>query len=336
MNATLKQVYGNPVFQAMNPRGKHFLEARWLPPEMNTFSRYGIRVAALIPFSTYAHIKAPMAVQIMMEDLVRGLYKGKHTIVVDSSGNTAHSVARLAPAFGFETIKVVLAMDVPESKKGMIVALPHVELIEVDSKKVGQRAMEEGEKAGHYYLNQYSHMGNVNTHEIFTGPEIVYALGEYPAVVACAMGTGGTAAGVGRFFRRANEKTIVLGVRLLPDEQVPGARTEKKMAERVTLPWRESVHDVVEMGRKDSFIRMRRLWSVVEPQPGPSSGLAWGGLEKLLSSWIDKDGAPLPVLEKMKEQCVAFICPDGAAPYSERTSGELDTDQGFDNPGFGI
>lgn len=58
MNATLPQVYENPIFQAMNPKGKHFLKARWLPPEMNTFSRYGIRVAALIPFSAYAHLKA--------------------------------------------------------------------------------------------------------------------------------------------------------------------------------------------------------------------------------------------------------------------------------------
>ena len=260
----------------------------------------------------------------MLEDLSNGLYEDKHTIVVDSSGNTAHSVARLAPAFGFETIKVVLAMDVPESKKGMIAVLPHVELIEVDSKKVGPRAMEEGERSGHYYLNQYSHMGNMHAHELYTGPEVVRALGEYPAVVACAMGTGGTAAGVGRCFKTNRLDTRVVGVRLQPGQRVPGARDEQKMADRVTLPWRESIHDVVEMDRKDSFIRMRRLWSAVEPQPGPSSGLAWGGLENYLLSEVSPEE-----LEKMNGRCVAFLCPDGAAPYAERTSGELDTDQGI-------
>jgi len=332
MNTTLKlkHVYENPVFQAMDPRGKHFLEARWLPPELNAFAKYGIKVAALIPFATYAHIKAPMAVQIMLEDFEAGRYEGKHTIVVDSSGNTAHSVARLAPAFGFETVKVMLAMDVPESKKGMIAALPNVELIEVESKKVGQRAMEEGERPGHYYLNQYSHMGNMNAHELYTGPEVLRTLGENIAFVAIAMGTGGTAGGVGSFFKKTQASSTVLGVRLAHGQRVPGARDEQRMRDRVTLPWAESVTSVIEMSRKESFIRMRRLWSAVEPQPGPSSGLAWGGLEQYLDRFSPQ------ILEGLRGRTAGFICPDGAAPYSERTSGELDTDQGFENQGFGI
>ena len=79
---------------------------------------------------------------------------------------------------------------------------------------------------------------------------------------------------------------IVLGVRLKPGQRVPGARDQKRMENVVTLPWQESVTDVVEMDRKESFIGMRRLWSAVEPQPGPSSGLAYGGLEHYLNEIV--------------------------------------------------
>lgn len=326
MNKTLEEVYANPIFQAMNPEGKHFLEARWLPPELNPLAGEGVRIAALIPFGTYAHIKAPMAVQIMLEDFKRGLYDNKHTIVVDSSGNTAHSVARLALSFGFLKTKVIVAKDVPESKKGMIAALPFVELIQVDSKEVEKKAREEGKNLGHYYLNQYSHMGNVHAHELYTGPEVLRALGgSNIAVVAAAMGTGGTATGLGRFFKQVSPETVVLGVRLAPGQRVPGGRDEQRMKERVTLPVEESVHSIMEMERKESFIRMRRLWSAVEPQPGPSSGMAWGGLERFLISY-QWNLAPR-FSKDLRGKCAGFICPDGAAPYSERTEGELDTDQ---------
>ena len=324
MERTLEQVYANPVFQAMNPEGKHFLEARWLPPELNALDKYGLRVAALIPFSAFMHIKAPMAVQMMLEDFKEGRYEGVHTIVVDSSGNTAHAVARLAPAFGFSEVKVVLSTDVPESKKGVLSALSSVEIIEVGKgKSVAGRAKEEAQKPGHYHLNQYSHMGNIRAHELYTGPSALHALGDDAAIVAVAMGTGGTAGGVGKFFKREHPKTTVLGVRLESGQRVPGARDQQKMEEVVTLPWQTSVDAVEEMDRKGSFISMRRLWNAVEPQPGPTSGLAWGGLEKYVQKLSPVDR------EALRGKCAGFICPDGAALYSERTTGELDTDQGI-------
>jgi cysteine synthase len=322
----LEQVMKDPVFQALDPRNRRFMEARWLPLEMNPFTAYNIEVAALLLIGL-PHIKTVAAFGMMMEDCRNGRYKDVHTIVVDSSGNTAHAVARLARAFGFHEVKVVLSADVPESKKGILAALSSVEIIEVGAgKSVAHRAIEEARKPFHYHLNQYGHMGNVRAHEQFTGPEIVHALGydiSKIAVIAAAMGSGGTAAGIGRFFQDRNPKTIVVGVRPRPGEQVPGARNKKKMEEVVTLPWKESVDCVEEISRNESFERMRRLWSVVEPQPGPTSGLAWGGLEQLLLTY------PPQKLALLDGKCVAFVCPDDGRFYSERTTGELDTDQGL-------
>ncbi len=322
MKRTLANVYANPIAQALNPEGKKFVEARWLPQKLNPFAEH-VSVVALIPFTLFPHIKTVPTWQMMWEDFNNGRYLGMHTIVVDSSGNTAHAVARLAPAFGFKEVKVVLSVDVPDTKKGILSALSSVEIIEVGAgKSVSQRAKEEARKVGHYHLNQYSHMGNVRAHELYTGPAIRQRFVSRLAVIAVAMGSGGTVAGVGRYLKKL-EKTIIVGVRPVLGEQVPGARDEKRMGEVVTLPWEGVVDHVVEVSRKESFIGMRQLWSSVEPQPGPTSGLAWKGLMQYLASLSKKE------IKKLHGGIVAFICPDDGRFYSDRTLGELDTHQGL-------
>lgn len=324
MKRTLEQVYADPISQALNPEGKQFMSIRLLPSEINPYANQNIRIVALVPFGVFPHIKTVPAFQMMLEDFKNNLYDNTHTIVVDSSGNTAHAVARLAKAFGFSEVKVVLSVDVPESKKGILAALSSVEIIEVGGgKSVAKRAEEEAERPGHYRLNQYSHMGNVRAHELYTGPEILRLIGDDLAVVAIAMGSGGTVAGVGRFFKQKKSKTIVLGVRPKLGEQVPGARDSKRMKDVVTLPWEEGTDAVAEVSRKDSFIGMRQLWSAVEPQPGPTSGLAWAGLRDYLNGLSPKK------LAKLNGRVVAFICPDDGRFYSERITGELDPDQGI-------
>lgn len=318
-----ERVSTNPVYQALNPRGKEFLDVRWLPKELNPFALYGIKVGAVV-LKQFPHIKTLATVQMMLEDFKEGLYEGMHTIVVPSSGNTAHAVARLARAFGFSEVKVVLSADVPDSKKGVLTALS-VDVIGVGGgKSVEDRAREIVEKnSGHVLLNQYSHMGNLRAHYMFTGPEMQRVLGGIVAVVAIAMGSGGTAAGVGKFFHEERLGTVVLGVRPSPGERVPGARDKARMDDVVTLPWQESVDVVIELSRKKAFIHTRELWSAVEPQPGPSSGLAYGGLIKYLKN------LPLEEIEKLRGKSVGFLCPDSASLYSDIMSAELDTGQGL-------
>ena len=324
MKRTLKDIYADPVFQALNPEGKRFIEARWLPKEMNQYLEpYDIQIAALITFTIFPHIKAVATVRMMVEDFERGLYEDKHTIVVPSSGNTAHAVARLARAFGFSKAQVVMSTDVPDSKAGILKALASADVMQVND--VAAAAAEEAQKPGHYLLDQYKHMGNVRAHQRYTGPEILRVLGPRVAAVAVAMGSGGTACGIGRFFEEryaeGHPEAVVIGVRPALGEQVPGARDKKRMEAVVTLPWKNSVGAVYEVSRKESFMRMRKLWRAVEPQPGATSGLAWGGLEKYLEA-CNRDG-----LESLRGKTLAFVCADDGRFYSERATGELDPDQ---------
>jgi cysteine synthase len=322
---SLSQVYQDPVFQAFDPKNRQFMIARWLPSTLNRFGRgYDIRMAALIPF-IFPHIKTVPTFQMMLEDFRGGLYKGKHTIVVDSSGNTAHAVIRLAQAFGFSKVIVVTSTDAPDSKIGILKAFGDFADVQQVSKPE-ETARELGQKPGHYHLNQYAHEGNMHAHWMYTAPEIVRVLGgdaSQIGVIAIAMGSGGTVAGVGSYFKLGDAKeTTIVGVRPSPGEQVPGARNAKKM-EIVKLPWSAVVDDIVEINRKQSFIGMRELWNVIEPQPGPTSGLAYVGLVRHLIEMGDKKR------EALRGKCVAFICPDDGRFYSDVIRAELDSNQGL-------
>lgn len=320
LNPRIIEIQKNPIVRALDPQ-QRFLEVRFLPPSLNPFVSEGVEIAALIPFMVFPHIKTIPTWRMMFEDFDLRLYEGKHTIIVPSSGNTAHAVARLAPVFGFKKVKVIMSTDVPDSKSGILKAFGSVDVMQVSD--VMTTAFEEARKEGHYLLDQYSHMGNMRAHELYTGPEIVRALGGAPAIVGIVLGSGGTIGGVSRFLHEKYPETSVIGVRPILGQQVPGARDEVKMKAVVTLPWATFVTAVVELSRKDSFIRMRKLWSAVEPQPGPTSGLAWGGLERYVKSILaERPGS-------LRGKCVAFICPDDGRFYPERTTGELDTHQGL-------
>jgi cysteine synthase len=333
MKNPLEEVFENSVFRSLRPHGKKFIDAQWLPLRsgLNPFARQNIRMAALTTFNVFPHIKTVAAVQMMMEDCEKGLYNDKHTIVIDSSGNTAHAVARLAPAFGFSKVKAVMPSDVPASKVGLLRALGDlVEVIHVA--KPAEWAREEGKKAGHYHLNQYGHMGNIKAHENYTGPEIIEALGfgrPRIGVVAIAMGSGGTIGGIGRHFKKHSPGTVILGVQPALGQQVPGARDKKKMADVVTIPWdvtedgAPTVDAIVEVSRKASFEATRRLWGAVGPQPGPTSGMAYAGLTMYLESLGEG------LLETLSDKCVAFVCPDDGRFYSDLMIAELDPSQGM-------
>lgn len=291
MNRTTpRQVLEHPVFQALNPKGKQFLRARVIPPSLNPF---GISITALLAFGELPHIKTVAVAHMMFEDFRRMFDREepKHTIVLSSNGNTAHAVERLAPIFGFRSVKI--AVDGAE---------------------------EEAHAPGHYYLNPYGHLGNVRAHLNYTGPEVARALGGRDVgVVAIAMGSGGTVAGVGKYLKQKNRETVVLGVRPLPGERVPGTHDEKEMKRLVTLPWETVVDHVIEVGREEAFAACRSLWGAVEPRPGPSSGLAFAGLVRFLKS--------LDLVDRKRLGSAAVICPDGTRSYPDDIRAELSKSQ---------
>lgn len=315
-----EEIKADPVWQALNPHGKRFLESRLLPPLLNPFSKKGIEMYALVLVGI-PHSKAIPAHAMLWSDYVNGVYDGKHTLVVPSSGNTVHAVARLARAYGLR-VKAVMSTDVPDTKTGILRALgTTVDVLQVGD--VAATTEEEASRPGHHHLDQYAHPANPGSHKQYTGPEILRLFGGNPlGAIAVALGSGGTAYGIAQCFSRRSPNTAVLGVRPALGQQVPGARDENKMNAVVKFEWQESVRTVEEVSRKESFIAMRRLWSAVEPQPGPTSGMAYAGLLQYLS------GLSPERLAWYRGKSVAFFCPDDGRFYTAPTLAELDPDQG--------
>ncbi|MGH8509278.1 MAG: pyridoxal-phosphate dependent enzyme, partial [Gammaproteobacteria bacterium] len=59
------------------------------------------------------------------------------------------------------------------------------------------------ERAGAFYVNQFSNPANPKGHEEGTGPEIWSQMGQRLDAVVCGVGTGGTLTGLSRYFARA-------------------------------------------------------------------------------------------------------------------------------------
>jgi cystathionine beta-synthase/cysteine synthase A len=317
---TLDEILADRVVRALNPEGKQFLKAHPLSSRLNPFP---IEISALT-VEGFPNLKSVPAFEMLMGDYRAGVYEGKDTLVVPSSGNTAYAVARLAPAFGFRRVIVILSTDVPPLKRGILAALSSVMIVETP-----RNTMDEAHEIansfgpGVHLLDQYSHESNRRSHERYTGPEVLRAMGGSVDLVMIALGSAGTAMGIASYLKKQNPQTRVLGSQPAVGEQAPGTRDPKKIDAVVPFDWRGAIDGVVLGTRKGSFIRMRELWSEVEPIQGPSAGLSLDCLLRYLAGLPEDERAAL------KGKKAAIICHDGGLLYPDYTTGELDTHEGM-------
>lgn len=320
---TFDQVLRHPIVEALDPNRRRFIGVRWLSPRLNPHADLDIRLGVAIAFlDGLPHIKAAAAFGMLRDDFQAGRYKGVTTLVVPSSGNTADAVARLAPAFGIERVKLVMSSDVPATKRNLISALASARVILPEAGQSAEEAAEEeASRPGHYLLDQYGHEGNARIHEECTGPQLLEAAGGHIDVVSVCMGSAGTVTGVSRHLKAADPATTVLGVRPLSGERIPGTRDDRQMAATVTIPWQQAIDHLVEVPAKPAFVKTRELWREVEPRPGPSSGAAYFGLLSYL------EGLDREALRRRAGQTMIAVCPDDGRFYSDQIIRELDPDQ---------
>lgn len=320
------------VFQAFNPKGRNFLSAYWLSPRVLTkeMLKYDIRIALVVAFELIPHLKFVPAYFMLLAAYTAGLLKDVEWIVVDSSGNTAHGVIRLAIALGFK-VKVILKTDTPGSKRGMLEVHPGTEVIAVSS-NVAARAREEAQKPRHFHLNQYADPNNLKAHFEITGPELVRALSTLTSLSAfyklfVPMGTGGTAGGIAKFLKQHHPHIEVVGVRPNLGEDVPGARDRERMRES-QINWQEFVDErkIIEVSRKDSFIATRKLWHGIPPQVAPTGAMAYAAAEKDFEHYLGT--LDVHQLEMLRGKAIAVLCPDDGRFYTDVIKAELRPEQG--------
>ncbi|HXS05734.1 MAG TPA: cysteine synthase A [Rhizomicrobium sp.] len=159
-------------------------------------------------------VKDRAALFIIRDAIAKGTLRAGGTIVEGTAGNTGIGLAMVANALGFKTVIVIPETQSQEKKDAL--RLMGVELIEVPAKpyrdpnnyvRLSGRLAEEmakTEKNGAIWANQFDNIANRQAHIETTGPEIWNQTGGKVDGFTCAVGSGGTLAGVAMALKAKN------------------------------------------------------------------------------------------------------------------------------------
>jgi cysteine synthase len=159
--------------------------------------------------------------QMILEAEKRGELRPGGLVVEATAGNTGIGLALVANARGYRTL-IVIPQTQSQEKKDML-RLCGADLVEVPAapysnpnnyQHVGRRLAEQlkkTEKNGVIFADQWNNLDNRKAHYVSTGPEIWEECDGKIDGFICAIGTGGTIAGVSSFLREKSNK-VTIGV----------------------------------------------------------------------------------------------------------------------------
>ncbi|SIN97652.1 cysteine synthase A [Vannielia litorea] len=152
-------------------------------------------------------VKDRAALFIINDAVAKGQLRPGGTIVEGTAGNTGIGLALVGASMGFRTV-IVIPRTQSQEKKDMI-RLAGAELVEVDanpyrnpnnyvrySGRLAER-LAQSEPNGAIWANQFDNVANRQAHIEGTGPEIWAQTDGKVDGFICAVGSGGTLAGVG-------------------------------------------------------------------------------------------------------------------------------------------
>ena len=152
-------------------------------------------------------VKDRAALYIIKDAVAKGLLKPGGTIVEGTAGNTGIGLALVGASMGFRTV-IVIPETQSQEKKDML-RLAGAELVQVPAAPYRNpnnyvrysgrlaEALAKTEPNGAIWANQFDNVANRQAHIETTGPEIWEETGGKVDGFICAVGSGGTLAGVG-------------------------------------------------------------------------------------------------------------------------------------------
>jgi cysteine synthase A len=151
-------------------------------------------------------VKDRAALYIIRDAVAKGLLKPGGTIVEGTAGNTGIGLALVGASMGFRTV-IVIPETQSQEKKDML-RLAGAELVQVPAAPYKNpnnyvrysgrlaEALAQTEANGAIWANQFDNLANREAHVETTGPEIWEQTDGKVDGFICAVGTGGTLAGV--------------------------------------------------------------------------------------------------------------------------------------------
>lgn len=156
----------------------------------------------------------------LIQDLERrGILREGSVVVESTSGNLGVALTLICRTRNYSFIAVVDPKTTTENINKMQALGAQIDMVDAPDANGGyllsrlarvQALCQLSHK--HVWTNQYANTANPHIHYASTGPEIYLQMHGRVDAVFVAVSTGGTLAGIGRFFREVSPTTCVIGV----------------------------------------------------------------------------------------------------------------------------
>ncbi len=162
-------------------------------------------------------VKDRAALQIITDALKSGAIKKGGTVIEGTAGNTGIGLSLVGNSLGLKTVIVMSETQSQEKIKMLELCGADLRLVKDAPYKdprnyirVSERLSKQiKNKNGVFWANQFDNLSNCKAHFKTTGPEIwSQTKGKINAFI-CAVGTGGTLAGVSNYLKKQNSKITI-------------------------------------------------------------------------------------------------------------------------------
>ncbi len=288
-----------------------------LPESLNPFAGEKVRIfAKLLYLLPLLNLKSLPVLGMLQE--AKEKLDGVHTIVENSSGNTAFSLAIIARLFGVRSVRAIVPIDIAPGKLELLrLAGADVRFAPPEGGGIAL-ARRMGQKQGFFNLDQYGNPANVESHAKWTTQQVWEQLEGKLTVYCAGLGTTGTVLGAVQFFEKNASHVTVVGVYVARGSAIPGARSIEALQE-VAFDWESKVPHRVAASTNESYKKSLDLCRA-GLLAGPSSGFALAGLLQFLREHQNLDR----FRNADGEVVAAFVCCDTPFPYLDKYSTILD------------
>jgi 2,3-diaminopropionate biosynthesis protein SbnA len=164
-------------------------------------------------------MKDRTAISLIQDFEERGYLNEASTIIESTSGNLGVALALICKARGYDFIAVVDPKASEENIHKMQALEARIERVDQQDETGGylltrlKRVAELCHRSPQFvWTNQYGNPANPRIHYSQTGPEIYEQMRGKVDAIFVPVSTGGTLAGIGRFFREVSPTTCIIGV----------------------------------------------------------------------------------------------------------------------------
>jgi len=252
----------------------------------------------------------------LIQDLeYRGLLRKGSVVIESTSGNLGVALAFICRARGYSFLAIVDPKTTQENLAKMRALGAEIELVDQPDASGGYllsrlaRIEEFCQLSDKYvWTDQYSNAANPRIHYTSTGPEIYRQLNGKVDAIFAAVSTGGTLAGIGRFFREVSPATHIIGVDargsvIFGTQPGPRKLTGIGSSRSSSFLSKEMYDTHVVVDDEEAFAFCHAIYIATGIKVGGSSGAALAACASYLQTH--------PELEN-----VVCICPDRGENYT--------------------